>query len=102
MYFLISYQNTTVQYPYVSFLCFLGHMFNTGLPPLDRQGLFPSHGSILDPLQTSSFSPLLGAGSKKPQSAPYGPPPPHSDSFRHVSKSPKLPPPTVNLASESG
>ena len=76
-------------------------MFNTGLPPLDRQGLFPSHGSILDPLQTSSFSPLLGAGSKKPQSAPYGPPPPHSDSFRHVSKSPKLPPPTVNLASES-
>ena len=33
-------------------------MFNTGLPPLDRQGLFPSHGSILDPLQTSSFSPF--------------------------------------------
>ena len=68
-------------------------MFNTGLPPLDRQGLFPSHGSVLDPLQTSPFSPILGAGSKKSQ--------PPADSFRHVSKSPKVPPPTVNLASES-
>ena len=44
-------------------------MFNTGLPPLDRQGLFPSHGSILDPLQTPQIpppQPTLNSAKKAP------------------------------------
>ena len=65
-------------------------MFNTGLPPLDRHGLFPSHGSILDPLQTPSY--------------------PKSDTFRPKEKPPEQPPQapmsnpkpvqTVNLESD--
>ena len=47
----ISKKNKTETLLYIS-----GHsMFNTGLPPLDRQGLFPSHGSILDPLQQTPY-----------------------------------------------
>ena len=60
-----------------------GHLFNTGLPPLDRHGLFPSHGSILDPLHTPSYQPK-------------------SDSYRPKDKPPEQPKQvqTVNLESD--
>ncbi len=42
-------------------LCTIGHIFNTGLPPLDRHGLFPSHGGILDPMGASASSGSTGS-----------------------------------------
>ena len=102
-------------------------MFNTGLPPLDRQGLFPSHGGILDPLNQASSSPF-SPFTKKPPESPHHPhpthpsplvrppmiPQPHAPPKSHMppnsALSPLLPqnkparppiPQTVNLASES-
>ena len=66
---------------------FSGHMFNTGLPPLDRQGLFPSHGSILDPLQTTPHTSQI-------------PPPSATTSLNSAKKIEKPPVQTVNLESD--
>ena len=78
--------------PKILLTLFTGHMFNTGLPPLDRHGLFPSHGSILDPLQTPSYPKSDSFRPKeKPPEQPAAPPPPISN--------PK-PVQTVNLESD--
>ena len=87
---------------------FSGHMFNTGLPPLDRQGLFPSHGSILDPLhQTATFSNKRSSSSSSmgltaaassttsmPPSAPSIPIPKPTNSFRPKENPKAVEPPT--------
>jgi hypothetical protein len=88
-------------------------MFNTGLPPLDRQGLFPSHGSILDPLQASAAGPSTSSSfsifnRNLPVSAG------DTSSFKLMTSThqpstpipmpipiPRPIPPTVNLANES-